>query len=392
MSTTDSPGNAPTGAGEQEQSVTPLELFFDLVFVFTFTQVSSFLSHHLTWVGLAQGAVLLGVLWWAWVCYSWLTGAVDAEEVMPARLVILTAMAAMLIVALAVPDAFGDDAILFGLAYIVVRLLHVILYIVVGPSETRTAVRRVVPGFLGGPALLVVAGFFDGSVQAALWVLAIIIDYGIVFVRGVEGFHVHVGHFVERHRLIMIIALGESLVAIGIGAEGTPLTPMVVGAALLGIVLVIALWWLYFDYIVLAAENRLSKETGTAQTVLARDSYSYIHLLIVGSIIFVALGIEQTIGHVGEPLGVIPAIVFCGGCGLYLFGHNAFRFRDHRTVSYLRLVVGVVAIVLIPVAIQIPALAVLALLTTLLVGLAVYETAWSAHRKQLRSGEAKPGR
>jgi len=390
MSTTDSQARPSTDT--EEQSVTALELFFDLVFVFAFTQVSSFLAHNLTWAGLAQGTALLGVLWWAWVCYSWLTGTVNAEEEMPARLVVLTAMAAMLIVALAVPDAFAENAILFGLAYFIVRLLHIVLYRIISPPETRAAVRRIAPGFLGGPALLVVAGFFDGRIQAALWVLAIAIDYGIVFVCGVEGFHVQVSHFVERHRLIMIIALGESLVAIGIGAEGTSLTPTVVGAALFGMVLIIALWWLYFDYIVLAAENRLSKETGTDRTVLARDSYSYIHLLIVGSIIYVALGIEQTIAHVGEPLGLIPAVAFCGGCGLYLFGHNAFRYRDHRTVSVLRLVVGVVAVALIPVVMQVTALAALALLTALLVALALYETIWSDHRNQLRSSETQLGR
>lgn len=371
-----------------EQSVTPLELFFDLVFVFAFTQVSSFLAHHLTWTGLAQGVALLGVLWWAWVCYSWLTGAVNAEHVMPARLVVLTAMAAMLVVALTVPDAFGANAILFGVAYLVVRLLHVALFAIVGPPETREAVLRVAPGFLGGPLLLVVAGFFDGPIQAGLWILAIGIDYGIVFVRGVEGFHVHAAHFVERHRLIMIIALGESLIAIGIGAEEIPLTLDVVAAALLGIVLVIALWWLYFDYVVLAAENRLGRETGTAQTVLARDSYSYIHLLIVGSIIFVALGIEQTIAHVSEPLGVIAALAFCGGCGLYLLGHNAFRFRDHRTVSYARIVVAIVAVATIPIAIEVTALVTLTLLTALLVALALYETIWSDHRNRLRGNLA----
>ena len=378
-----------SAGSKQEQSVTPLELFFDLVFVFAFTQVSRFLAHHLTWTGLAQGAALLGVLWWAWVCYSWSTGVVDAEDEMSARLVVLTAMAAMLLVALTVPEAFGENAILFGLAYFAVRVLHVVHYVVIGSAEARDAILRVAPGFLGGPLLLVAAGFFDGAVQAALWVVAIVIDYGIVYVRGVEGFTVHVEHFVERHRLIMIIALGESLIAIGIGAEELALTLPVVGAALLGIILVIALWWLYFDYIVLAAEGRLGEESGTAQTVLARDSYSYIHLLIVGSIMFVALGIEQTVAHVGEPLGVIPAVAFCGGCGLYLFGHNAFRFRDHRTLSYLRLAVGIVAVALVPVALEVTALVTLGLLTVLLVGLAVYETIWSDHRNQLRSGRAE---
>ncbi|HET7324602.1 MAG TPA: low temperature requirement protein A, partial [Halococcus sp.] len=261
-------GDAEQDAAEQEQEVTPLELFFDLVFVFAFTQVTSFLVEHLSWAGIVSGAALLAALWWAWVTYSWLTGAVPAEEALSARVVILAAMAAMLIVALAVPDAFGNDGILFGVAYFVVRLLHVALYAVATPPETRDAVLRAAPGFLGGPALLVVAGFFDGSLEGILWAAALVIDYGIVFVRGVEGFHVNVGHFVERHRLILIIALGESLVSIGVGAEGSDLGSKVVLAALCGIVLIMALWWLYFDYVVHAAERRLAQASGHEQTVL----------------------------------------------------------------------------------------------------------------------------
>jgi low temperature requirement protein LtrA len=373
-------------AAEQEQDVTPLELFFDLVFVFAFTQVTGFLVEHLTWAGMARGAALLAVLWWAWVTYSWLTGAVPAEERLPARLVILTAMVAMLIVALSVPGAFGDDAILFGIAYFVVRVLHVALYAVAAPPETHDAVLRAAPGFLGGPALLVVAGFFDGPLEGVLWAVAFVIDYGIVFVRGVEGFHVNAGHFVERHRLVLIIALGESIVAIGVGAEGLPLGVPVVLAALFGIVLVIALWWLYFDYVVLAAEQRLAEVSGHEQTLLARDSYSYLHLPMVGSIIFIALGIEQTLAHASEPLGTIAAVALFGGGALYLLGHNAFRFRDHGTVSVLRLVVAAAAFALIPVAVRVPAIVALAVLTVLFVGLASYETVRSEHRNRLRAG------
>jgi low temperature requirement protein LtrA len=373
-------------SAEQEQEVTPLELFFDLVFVFAFTQVTGFLVHHLTWAGMARGAALLAALWWAWVTYSWLTGAVPAEEALPARLVVLTAMAAMLIVALSVPGAFGDDAVLFGIAYFVVRVLHITLYAVAAPPETRDAVLRATPGFLGGPALLVLASFVAGPLVGLLWIVALVIDYGIVFIRGVEGFHVNVGHFVERHRLILIIALGESLVAIGVGAEGLNLGDTVVLAAFIGIVLTIALWWLYFDYVVLAAEQRLAKESGHEQTVLARDSYSYIHLLMVESIIFIALGIKQTLAHVGEPLGTIAAVALFGGGALYLLGHNAFRFRDHGTVSVLRLVVAAAALVLILVAVRVPAIVALAILTVLFVGLAAYETVWSEHRNRLRAG------
>lgn len=381
-------GSASTArdAGSEEQDVTPLELFFDLVFVFAFTQVTGFLVENLTWTGMARGAALFAALWWAWVTYSWLTGAVPAEERLPARLVILTAMVAMLVVALAVPDAFGDDAVLFGGAYFVVRLLHVALYAVATPPETHDAVLRAAPGFLGGPALLVLAGFLDGPLAAVLWVVALAVDYGIVFVRGVEGFHVNVGHFVERHRLVLIIALGESLVAIGVGAEGLNLSALVVLAALFGIVLVITLWWLYFDYVVLAAEQRLARESGHQQAILARDSYSYIHLSMVGSIIFIALGIEQTIAHAGEPLGTVAAVALFGGGALYLLGHNAFRFRDHGTVSILRLVVAVVALVLLIVAVRVPAIVALAVLTALFVGLAAYETVRSEHRNRFRAG------
>ncbi|EMA51697.1 low temperature requirement protein A, partial [Halococcus salifodinae] len=245
---------------------------------------------------------------------------------------------------------------------------------------------RAAPGFLGGPALLVVAGFFDGPLEGILWIAALAIDYGIVFVRSVEGFHINVGHFVERHRLVLIIALGESLVAIGVGAEGLELGFSVVLAALFGIVLVIALWWLYFDYVVLAAERTLAETSGHEQTRMARDSYSYIHLLMVGSIIFIALGIEQTLAHTGDPLGTIAAVALFGGGALYLLGHNAFRFRDHGNISVLRLVVAIVTLVLISVAVRVPAIVALAILTVLFVGLAIYETVWSEHRNRLRAG------
>ncbi|MFC7203427.1 low temperature requirement protein A [Haloferax namakaokahaiae] len=370
---------------DQEQPVTPLELFFDLVFVFAFTQVSNFLAHNMTWLGMAKGAAIFAALWWAWVCYSWLTGTVDAEDVLPVRMVILAAMVAMLLVGLAVPAAFGEYALLFSIAYLTVRVLHVVFYPLVAPPETARAVYQIAPGFLGGPVLIVVASFTDGVLQGALWILALGIDYGVVYVRGVEGFYVTVSHFVERHRLIMIVALGESLVAIGIGARGFELTQDIVIAAILGIIFVIALWWLYFDYIVLAAEERLSQEPGVNKSTLARDSYSYIHILIVGSIMFVALGIEQTLGHVNEPLGPISVVALFGGGSLYLLGHSAFRFRDHGTVSVLRVAVSILALALIPVALQIRSTVALFMLTVLFVALAVYETIWSEHRNRIRS-------
>jgi low temperature requirement protein LtrA len=377
--------------GGGEERVTPLELFFDLVFVFALTQVTGFLADHLTWLGMLQGAALLTVLWAAWGSYSWLTNAVPAEEVIPARLVIFCAMAALFVASLAVPDAFGEYGVIFGLAYFVVLLLQVLLYVLATgrEPEQRWAMLRLAPGIVGGPVLLIVAGFLDGYAQGALWAVGLAIAYGVAFVRGVSGFRVHAGHFAERHGLIVIIALGESIVAVGVGASGVGLGPRVLVAVVLGIALAAALWWAYFDLVMLSAERRLSAARGEERVRLARDSYSYLHLPMVASIIFVALGIKQTLAHVGDPLGTIPAVALCGGVALYLLGHNAFRLRDEGSVSVPRLVVTILCCALIPVAVSVPSLITLitlAVLSVLLCGLAAFETATSREfRRELRA-------
>ena len=379
---------ATEGGDPTEQRVTPLELFFDLVFVFALTQVTGFLADHLTWVGMIQGAALLAVLWWAWGGYAWLTNAVPAEEVIPARLVILTAMAAMLVASLAVPDAFGAQGVVFGLSYFVVRLLQVLLYALAtgGTPETRRAILRLSTGFLLAPALLIVAGFLDGFAQAALWVFALAIDYGVAFVGGVSGFRVHAGHFVERHGLVVIIALGESIVAVGVGVSGLAIGAGVIVAAVLGVALAAGLWWAYFDLVMLAAERRLSRAKGEERARLARDSYSYLHLPMVAGIIFVALGVKQTLAHVGDPLGIIPAAALCGGVALYLLGHNAFRLRDVGSVSVPRLVVTVLCCALVFLAVTVPSLVTLAMLSVLLCALAAFETMRSREfRRELRA-------
>ena len=388
MSTKGSGPVTAEGGDAYEQRVTPLELFFDLVFVFALTQVTGFLADHLSWTGMLQGAALLAVLWWAWGGYAWLTNAVPAEDVIPARLVILTAMAAMLVASLAVPDAFGEYGVLFALAYFVVRLLHVVLYALAtgNTPETRQAIVKLTPGFLVAPMLLIPAGFLDGFAQGAFWAIALAIDYGVALIRGVSGFRVHAGHFVERHGLVVIIALGESIVAIGVGASGLVIGAGVVLAAVFGIALAAALWWAYFDLVMLAAERRLSAAKGEERARLARDSYSYLHLPMVAGIVMGALGIKKTLAHVGDPLGIIPAVALCGGVALYLLGHNAFRLRDVGSISLPRLVVTILCCVLIPVAVSIPSLITLAMLAALLCTLAAFETMRSREfRRKLRA-------
>jgi low temperature requirement protein LtrA len=380
-------GGVPRARVGGAQRVTPLELFFDLVFVFALTQVTGFLADHPTWLGMLEGAALLSALWAVWGGYSWLTNAVPAEEAIPARLLIFCAMAAMFVASLAVPGAFGHYGVLFGLAYFVVQLLQVILYaLATGREPERRAILRLTPGFVGAPALLIVAGFFDGYAQGALWAVALAVGYGVAYVRGISGFRIHPGHFAERHGLIIIIALGESIVAVGVGASGVGLGAAVLVAVVLGIALAAALWWAYFDLVRLTAEHRLSEARGEERAKLARDAYSLLHLPMVAGIIFAALGIKQTLAHVGDPLGTIPAVALCGGVALYLLGHNAFRLREEGSVSVPRLVVAVVCLALIVVGVSVSSILTLAVLVLVLCGLAAFETATSGEfRRELRA-------
>jgi low temperature requirement protein LtrA len=363
-------------ASGEEHEVAPLELFFDLVFVFGFVQITTFLADDLTWTGLLRGIALLAALWWAWICYSWLTNTVPTREGLRERLVLICATAAMFVVALAAPSAFGETGVLFGVAYFVVRVLHVGLYALATEPETRQAVLRLGPGFLGAPALLVVAGFLDGPFQAGLWTIALAIDYGTPAVQGVTGFSVYAAHFVERYRDIVIIALGESILAIGleIGADSSSVSLLVVAVALLGVAFAATLAWLYFDYVTFAMEDNLARADDPEQGRMARDTYSYLHLPIIIGIIFVALGLKKTVAGPGAPLDVIPAVALCGGGALYLLGDAACRLRDTGTVSVPRLAVAALVCALVPVAVQVPAFLTLLAVVLPFVALAAFET------------------
>ena len=361
-------------AGEAEHQVTPLELFFDLVFVFAITQVTSLLAYDPTWHGVLRGMLVLIALWWAWTAYAWLTSTMDVDEG-GVRLAMLASMGAMLFAALAVPGAFGGDAVLFGVFYLVVRLLHVVLYAIVGRDDPDLlgAVLRFAPTAIFGASLIVVAGFLRGDVRIAVWVVALAIDYlgPAVFGAG-RGWRIAPAHFAERHGLIVLIALGESIIAIGVGA-GFELVTRVIVAAALGIVVISALWWLYFDVAAILARSRLTQARGVEQAQLARDAYSYLHLPLVAGIVLFAFGLKVTIGHAGDELDTVPAVGLCGGTALYLFGHVAFLFRTTGRVFRRRTVGAAVLVALIPAAVSIPALVALALVSAVCSLIVAYE-------------------
>jgi low temperature requirement protein LtrA len=362
---------------EREQPVTPLELFFDLVFVFGFTQVTTVLSDDPTWSGLGHGLLILAALWWAWAAYAWLTNTADPDEgaVWGAMLV---SMGAMFVAALAVPEVFGRHGVVFGVAFLIVNVMHLALYGLAarGDRDLLAAILRYAPLALAGAVLIVAAGFVDGALRPILWLAALAVGlFGPLF-GGISGWRVQPAHFVERHGLIVIIAIGESLIAIGLGARGTGLGTGVIVAAVLGLVVTTSFWLAYFDFFPMRGRQLLADRSGAQRTALARDVYTYLHLPMVAGIVLFAFAMKTTLAHVGDELDTIPALGLCWGPALYLFAYVALRFRVARTFGGGRLIAAVSCALLMPIALVVPALVALALIAAVWVALHAYEIIW----------------
>jgi low temperature requirement protein LtrA len=342
--------------------------------VLALTQCTTLIARTPTWEGMLKGLLVLGMLWWSWGGYAWLTSVVDPEEG-AVRLAMFAAMAAFLVAALCVPGAFGSEALLFACAYAAVRAAHIALFMIA--SREDTGLRRSVVGLSGstaiGVGLLLIAAFTHGGLQLGLWGLALVLDLGGPFLFGVEGWKLVPGHFAERHGAIVIIALGESIVAIGIG-ERPAIGAGVVLAAVLGVVVAAALWWAYFDVVAIVAARRLARAAeGRERNEIARDSYSYLHLPMVAGIGLIAVGFKRTLLAVDDPLKLVPAVALLGGAAMYLLAHVAFRLRNMGSLSGRRLVCAIVLLALVPAGAKLPALATLGILAAALVALIAYE-------------------
>jgi low temperature requirement protein LtrA len=373
----------------QRETVKPLELFFDLVFVLGFTQCTALMTADPTWTGLGHGMLVLAVIWWAWVCYAWLTNLLEPEEG-AVRLAMFGAMVGLLIVALCIPQAFDDRALTFALAYAVVRIGHLALYLIA--ARDRPGLHHWLLGYAGVTtvviALLVGASFAHGAAQAAIWMLAIAVDWGLPALSGVEHWQLAPAHFAERHNLVIILALGETVIAIGVGTT-IDLTAPVLLAAGLSVGLAAAFWWIYFDIVAIVTERRLAQAAeGTERNTLARDSYSYLHFPMVAGIVVTALGVHETLAHVDQPLDAVHAAALLGGSALYLLAHVVLRLRNAHTVSPTRLGAAILLVALIPVAPRIDALAALAAANLVLWSIIGYETfyVYDERRYRLRHG------
>lgn len=362
---------------EREQRVTPLELFFDLVFVFGFTQVTTVLANTPTWGGLGHALLVLVALWWAWASYAWLTNTVDPGEGLVWGTMVV-AMAAIFVAALAVPEAFGRRGVVFGVAFLIVAVMQLALYALSarGDRDLFTAILRLAPSSLAGSALILAAGFVHGGLRPALWLVALAVGLFGPLLVGLSGWRVHPAHFVERHGLIVIIAIGESLVAIGFGARGTGLGAGVIVAAVLGLLVAASFWLAYFDFFTIRAQQLLTERSGAARTAVARDTYTYLHLPMVAGIVLFAFAIRTTLAHVGHELAVVPALALCGGPALYLFAYVALRLRVSRQFGGGRLVAAFACAALLPVALLLPALVALSLVAAVWIALHAYELIW----------------
>ncbi len=378
------------GPVQREQRVTALELFFDLVFVFAITQTTGYVSAAPSWTRLLEALAILAVLWFAWSGYAWLGNTANTDEGL-VRVILFAAMGAMLIASLAVPRAFGGDGLIFGVAYFAVRVLHIGCYAAVARARHDRTLAAVVwrlgSTILPAAALLVLAGTLSGTARAACWVAALLVDYGGIVARGVEGWQIEPGHFAERHSGVIIIALGESIVSLGLGAAGVPLDAGVVVGALLGIATAAALWWAYFDVVSIVAERRLRSADPRRQVLIARDSYTYLHLPMVAGIVVFAVGVKRTLPEGGAHLPVVVAVALCGGVALYLLALSAFKRRNVGSFNYQRLVVAALLACLIPVATALPALLALAMVTMVVCGLIAFEALrYAEARDRIRHG------
>jgi low temperature requirement protein LtrA len=387
---------------QADHGVTTLELFFDLVFVYAITQVTAFMADDLSWRSVLRGLVLMALLWWSWCSYAWLGNQARADEGL-IRASVIAAMGALFVVALAIPEAWSDtggglDApLILALALGFVRLGHLAVYAVAASGDAglrRQLARTAVPVGVAA-VLLVVGALLGGGAQTGLWALALVIDYVGVYAAGSDWRLPSAKHFAERHGLIVIIALGESIVAIGVGVAALPLTLPIVVAALLGLTVSVALWWSYFDVVAPVAEGVLNRSTGTDRTRLARDSYTYLHFPMVAGIIYLALGLKKVLEYVGDtehhsladPLSAGALWSLYGGVALYLVAHLAFRLRNVGSVNRPRLLVAVLLLAL-PIAVGgLPALAALGVLTAVLLALIGYEVIrYAEARDRVRHG------
>jgi low temperature requirement protein LtrA len=331
---------------EEEKKASFLELFFDLVFVFAFTQVTALILEDTSAAGFARAVLVLAMVWWAWSAYTWMTNAIDVESLVT-RLIVFAAMGATFFLALAVPDAYQDEGAWFAVAYFTVRVLNAALYtwgVRHDPVQLR-ATAGLAPWFVAAALVALVGGFVDPDLRPWIWLGSLAIDGAGSLAASRSRWKVSPAHFAERYGLIVIIALGESVVAIGLGVRELERDWVFALSVLVAFSGVIALWWAYFDFVSIAVERALARATPEARGMIARDVFTYFHFPIVLGIIFYAVAAEKTLAHPTDPLSKAGRWALGLGIAFFLLGDVLARWRVIRRIAWERVAGGAAAIV-----------------------------------------------
>jgi low temperature requirement protein LtrA len=371
------------GRAGQAERVSTLELFFDLVFVFTITQLTAVLSDDPTPRGLARVVLMLGVILWMYSGYAWMTNAVATDRA-ARRLLLLAGMAGYLVLALAIPRAFSSGDVAFGVAYLVIVAIHTGLYSRTGEARTVRALLRLAPLNLVSALLVLGAVIANGTVAYLLWGAAFALEWVTPIVTPVGGFRIAPAHFVERHGLVVIVALGESVVAIGIGAAHLPVDLALASVAVLGLLLAACLWWAYFGGDDRRAEQALAAVPDDQRGWVAVQAFGYCHLLMLLGIIALAAGLKDAIGHAFDPLDLAHALLLAGGAAAFLAGDILFRRVLRIGPARHRAVAAALALATIPIGLAAPAVLQLSVLGIVLGGSLAAESATA--RSRGRSG------
>ncbi|HLM30628.1 MAG TPA: low temperature requirement protein A [Solirubrobacterales bacterium] len=343
------------------ERVSTLELFFDLVFVFTITQLTAVLAHHPSWEGLAQVVLMLGVIWWMYGGYAWLTNTVRAD-IGIVRLLLLGGMAGFMVLALVIPTAFSGDGPLFGVAYLLVVAIHAGLFLRASPASVAASFRGVVPYNLAMSALVILGGAIGGTVEYVLFAAAFAVGWFLPKGNDESGFEIGPAHFVERHGLVVIVAIGESVIAVGIGASQLEVDAGMIAVAVLGLALSACFWWTYFGGDDTRAEHALTTAPRETRPPLVIAAYGYWHIPILLGVIASASALEVAIAHASEELAFARALALGGGVAAYMLGEAMFRRVLDIGAAGTRLLVAAVAIATIPIGTEISAIAQIAVL------------------------------
>jgi len=364
----------PKAETEGELTVAPLELFFDLVFVFAITQVAGLLGTDHTLAGFGRGALILGMVYWGWSLFTWALNATGTSRLF-VRLGLLGAMATILLMAVVIPEAFGDEGVYFATAYFAYRMIGTVVYFLAAEPEQRVALSTFFPSATLASVIALVGGFAGEGIRPWIWLVSLVIDFGATKAAERADWHIRPGHFAERYGLLVIVALGETVIAIGVGLAGAEVNASLGVTLVAAFAAVAALWWSYFDWVASGVEAHLRSLEGISRGKFARDAYTLLHLPLIAGIVLFSVALEEITAHPSEHLAAYGRWVLAAGIVLVLFAFAAATaLRVAKRLPVERVVAAALVILIALEGSTLAARTLIILVAVVLVGALLVET------------------